>query len=42
MKEIIMSYVNLDAVRSLAIAGVVTLYTTLMLAAASGMNGIVA
>lgn len=37
-----MSYVNLDAVRSLAIAGIVTLYATVMLAAASGVSGIVA
>lgn len=34
-----MSRLNFDAVRSLAVAGVAALYTSLMLAAAMGVNG---
>jgi hypothetical protein len=36
----IMSSINLDAVRSLAVAGVVSLYSALMLAAAMGASGV--
>lgn len=35
-----MSSINLDAVRSFAIAGVVSLYAALMLAAAMGATGV--
>jgi hypothetical protein len=42
MKENIMSNINFDAVRSLSVAAVVTLYSALMLAAASGVTGVVA
>jgi hypothetical protein len=34
-----MSRLNFDAVRSLAIAGVVSLYSSMMLLAAMGANG---
>ncbi len=34
-----MSRFNFDAVRSFAVAGVAALYTSLMLAAAMGVNG---
>jgi hypothetical protein len=38
-RDKIMSRLNFDAVRSLAIAGVVSLYSSMMLLAAMGANG---
>jgi hypothetical protein len=38
-RRFFMSSFNFDAVRSFAVAGVAALYTSLMLAAAMGVNG---
>jgi hypothetical protein len=41
-RNIIMTSINFDAVRSLAVAGVVSLYAALMLAAAMGASSTIA